>query len=1349
MKRFFIILTCVLFFFTACTSMGTIITEDSHTVVIDSSVSGGKLSVSSSTFQVGDTVAVTVTPNEGMKLKDGSLMYKFGNDSIPIRRNSFFMPSGQVQLTAEFIPENNTEIILKTLPRDSVIFMGSVTLDFQIKSRVDDISVEWHLENPDMAEIIPMDEYGTRIALKQLQHGSTNLVGHSGDGAQKVVEITILDNILTYQNNGVITGPTPKFHGGELIIPDFVNGVPVTGIKEKAFADRGITAVRLPESLVYVEAEAFVGNKIVSIEIPSSVEAVGLDAFSNCGLTTIYCSSAMADKTWLGINAFGESVEQIIVMDGTVSPFRTTVNWNEYLGFITGMDSKAIVTRQISGGSLVFKCDGVETTYASPEEIVNIDIIPEEGWQYIAESVTVKDELSSSVEVRTSEDGLLYFTMPDSIVSVTAEFEKVSLSYSVQHRGPVAENSNVIDYGKAGAWGNVSMKLADDLSKLTITPIPNPGYKLAGVSVVNSETFHTYTDITQESNIFVVTLEQGTFTAHSTLSIIAIWDAVIVDILFKDIGGEKTVHTTKVRYSGDLKDATFPAIPIKEGYEFSGYYTAPNGSGECFIDNEMKAVVTKFTPGTYSSETNSVNLYPGFTPKTYKLTLLLGSPKNVMNDKQFERTYPKADTVIYQLTVTYGKPIPSIHSDFSVYRNEYPLDDFAGFYGHGKQYFDRNGTPLISNWDIPTDTVLEGVWNPKKVTLKFHYDSRSDDGSFYKPEILNSLSMVGTPGQKLPTVNLTEIPHRRGHILDCITMTVVYPDTGRVGQKAAYKLEGSSLVPDRGLSHSVTGDLVHYGLSTVNLYAVWRPRTVRLNFHYAENLEGNRPLPDGNKHLPDGTDIDEGREIVEPLADVWDPYIGEYVKEFQIQEHTVKVNDALPADIKAYVSKIPVRICHRFTGFYDSEGRRYYDENLELDEKSIAGGKMPLVDVDNVKLFAGWELDGVEIKSSNANSYKSGTLAAGTSYHFTENVSITGNNNNYGIAIGGTPDNPTNLYIPKGVTVTIKAGERNVNRYSRQSGKSSNYLYSYVTGLSSSSSLGPAPGVEMYCAVSDGERSSWRTLGDPFAGGAPGIYVPSGNCLRVFGEGTLYAAGSDGIDAYDACNSPRKNADTDGVSASAHKEKRAYGAAGGAGASGGGAGIGGYGGSGAPFNPVPYYTSSHKGPSGSPGEQAGHLYFYGNMKINVRGGNGGRSGKDSSYGNGREISSHDDHSGAGGGGGGGYGGGGAGVGGGGGGGGAGGYGGNGIVDNEKDGESGSNNNGSYGSMGSGHSYWRIADLPFYAYPGQAGGDGGNGGGVTNKSPAACWGGDGGNGGSGGKYDTVFYDNRVKFNIWEK
>ena len=154
MKRFSVILTCVLFFFTACNSMGTLMGEDSYSVVIDSSVYGGTLSVASGTFHVGDSVAVTVKPNEGMKLKEGSLMYKFGNDSIPIRRNSFFMPSGQVQLTAEFIPENNTEIILKTLPRDSVIFMGSVTLDFQIKSRVDDISVEWHLENPDMAEIM-------------------------------------------------------------------------------------------------------------------------------------------------------------------------------------------------------------------------------------------------------------------------------------------------------------------------------------------------------------------------------------------------------------------------------------------------------------------------------------------------------------------------------------------------------------------------------------------------------------------------------------------------------------------------------------------------------------------------------------------------------------------------------------------------------------------------------------------------------------------------------------------------------------------------------------------------------------------------------------------------------------------------------------------------------------------------------------------------------------------------------------------------------------------------------------------------------------------------------------------
>ena len=1318
MKRFFIILTCVLFFFTACTSMGTIITEDSHTVVIDSSVSGGKLSVSSSTFQVGDTVAVTVTPNEGMKLKDGSLMYKFGNDSIPIRRNSFFMPSGQVQLTAEFIPENNTEIILKTLPRDSVIFMGSVTLDFQIKSRVDDISVEWHLENPDMAEIIPMDEYGTRIALKQLQHGSTNLVGHSGDGAQKVVEITILDNILTYQNNGVITGPTPKFHGGELIIPDFLDSVPVTGIKEKAFADRGVTAVRLPESLVYIEAEAFAGNNIVSVEIPSSVEAVGFDAFSNCGLTTIYCSSAMADKIWLGTNAFGESVGQIIVTDGILSPFRTTVTWSEYLGFITGMDSKAIVTRQLAGGSLTFKCDGIETSYAVSEEIVNINIVPDAGWQYISGSVGVKDERGSSIEVRTSDDGLLYFTMPDSTVSVSAEFEKVNLSYSVQHRGPVEENSNIKDYGEAGTWGNVSMKLADDLSKLTITPIPNPGYKLVAVSVVNSETFHNYTNIETAGNLFHVHLEQGTFTANSGLGIIAIWDSVIVNVLFKDAGGEKTVHTTKVRYAGDLKNATFPTIPTKEGYEFSGYYTAPNGGGECFIDNEMKAVITKFTPGTYSSETNSVNLYPGFTPKTYTVTLLLGAPKDIVS--------PKAQTVVHQITVTYGAPLPSAISDFKNYKDEYPLSELAGFYGHGKMYFDRSGVTLISNWDIPANTVLEGVWNPKKITMKFNYNGspNNEDTSDREPEILNSFSATAVPGQSAPTVIVTHrkdgkivsyAPHRLGYIF-----CGLYDNPECTGD-AFY---------DKDLK-PVSSSLVAYGSNEINLYAKWEPRNLNYTFDFG-------PINDGTY-----------KEV----------YPDENLK---INTTVSYTTPGLKEQKEYFINgEAPTRKMFTFKGFYDKpdgKGRQFYTEELEPLDVQV-----PPTDEEEVVLYAHWNFEGTKIKSGMVSGQ---TLKSGN-YGFFENVTVRAVNGNDGVIIDGTPEDPTNFYIATGVTVKFVGGDSPSphNAHQFYDGK-----YDGEPVRVSKVDNGSAPGLSFYMAYSREDGSHVKTelpklevqlgrtvtrqgdfigykpanddpkyISDLFAmvpeystwteyikdaatysragnkGGHPGIYLPEGKKLVVYGTGVLQAKGGKGQNAYPGLASPHMNAgkmnDNDH---DAHEEEETIGGIGGIGAGGGGAAIGTRGGTAVGFydtstimdhNNNDYWPDQHVVP---PVEKAGYLEIYGSVTTQVQPGKGGSRGSGGSGGTGKDITAHDDHAGAGGGGGGGAGGYGAGYGSGGGAGGNGRGGHNGFWwISHKIGEHGSKEDGDDGHAGASTS---STPKLYYAIEGGKGGDGGDGGG---------------------------------------
>lgn len=77
---------------------------------------------------------------------------------------------------------------------------------------------------------------------------------------------------------------------GGIVIPDFIEGLPVVKLSDKAFYKRkDISSVILPRHLTEIGCEAFSESGIVSINIPNTVKRIGDRAFFNCRkLESIY-----------------------------------------------------------------------------------------------------------------------------------------------------------------------------------------------------------------------------------------------------------------------------------------------------------------------------------------------------------------------------------------------------------------------------------------------------------------------------------------------------------------------------------------------------------------------------------------------------------------------------------------------------------------------------------------------------------------------------------------------------------------------------------------------------------------------------------------------------------------------------------------------------------------------------------------------------------------------------------------------------------------------------------------------------------------------------------------------------
>ena len=109
---------------------------------------------------------------------------------------------------------------------------------------------------------------------------------YEGEYLSEILNIEGSTDGFSYEVNGygdiTITGYDGD--GGDIIIPDKINGKAVTEIGERAFYScPGLTSVTIPNSVTSIGNDAFFGcTGLTSVTIPDSVTSIGNDAFFGC-----------------------------------------------------------------------------------------------------------------------------------------------------------------------------------------------------------------------------------------------------------------------------------------------------------------------------------------------------------------------------------------------------------------------------------------------------------------------------------------------------------------------------------------------------------------------------------------------------------------------------------------------------------------------------------------------------------------------------------------------------------------------------------------------------------------------------------------------------------------------------------------------------------------------------------------------------------------------------------------------------------------------------------------------------------------------------------------------------------
>ena len=141
---------------------------------------------------------------------------------------------------------------------------------------------------------------------------------------------------------------------GKLIVPSFINGKAVVGIRANGFYEcTGVTGLILPDTVEYIDVNAFEGcEKLTRVRWSAGLRKINSAAFDRTGLETLVLPEGV---TFLGANAFGHAKLKSVSLPSTVAKMTATNEKSDANPFAFCENLEEIY---VAEGNKAYKSDG-------------------------------------------------------------------------------------------------------------------------------------------------------------------------------------------------------------------------------------------------------------------------------------------------------------------------------------------------------------------------------------------------------------------------------------------------------------------------------------------------------------------------------------------------------------------------------------------------------------------------------------------------------------------------------------------------------------------------------------------------------------------------------------------------------------------------------------------------------------------------------------------------------------------------------------------------------------------------------------------------------------------------------
>ena len=141
---------------------------------------------------------------------------------------------------------------------------------------------------------------------------------------------------------------------GKLIVPSFINGKAVVGIRVNGFYEcTGLTGLILPDTVEYIDVNAFLGcEELTRVRWSAGLRKINSGAFDCTGLETLVLPEGV---TFLGGNAFGHAKLKSVSLPSTVAKMTATNEKSDANPFAFCENLEEIY---VAEGNKAYKSDG-------------------------------------------------------------------------------------------------------------------------------------------------------------------------------------------------------------------------------------------------------------------------------------------------------------------------------------------------------------------------------------------------------------------------------------------------------------------------------------------------------------------------------------------------------------------------------------------------------------------------------------------------------------------------------------------------------------------------------------------------------------------------------------------------------------------------------------------------------------------------------------------------------------------------------------------------------------------------------------------------------------------------------